>query len=90
MAKKIVTVKDEQNLFDLSLQLYGTVEKALDIVWDNELQDVHQKKLTFIEYEEQKTDVPTHFRTKNITVATNYPAIINTRSFDNSFDLSFR
>lgn len=93
MATKTVTIKDTQTLFDLSLQLYGSVENVFDLMKLNpQIEDVHQQLLAGVEltYEEQLTDIPVYFSDKEITIATNYPIVMDVRSFDDSFELSFR
>lgn len=93
MATKNSTIKDSQTIFDLSLQLYGSIENVFDIIINNNsIADIHHQALAgmVIEFEEQSTDLPVYFKTKGITIATNYPIVMDARSFGDSFDLSFR
>lgn len=92
MATKTVTVKDGQTLFDLSLQLYGSIEFVYKIIEDNHtITNIHYPNLVGLEitYEEQGFDLTNYFSTNNISISTDYPVINTGNSFDESFDLSF-
>lgn len=92
MAQKYVTIKDEQTIFDLSLQLYGTVEMVYKLIQDNpQISDIHFQGLQglTVVYDEQNTDVTKYFSTNKKSLSTNYPIVLDARSFDDSFEISF-
>lgn len=92
MANKYVTIKDGQTIFDLSLQLYGSLEYVYTILQDSpSIVDIHSTLTGLtIQYEEQNTDLTKYFSTNNKSISTNYPVINGGDSFDGSFDNSFR
>jgi hypothetical protein len=93
MATKSVTIKDEQTIFDLSLQMYGSIESVYKIIQDNpSIIDIHTEPLQgmSIVYEEQTLNLTKYFSTNNKSISTNYPKISGLRSFDDSFNISFR
>lgn len=90
---KTVTVLDGQTIFDLSLQLYGSVEFVYKIIQDNPtITDIHYQGLKgmSIVYDIQDGDITNFFSVNNINISTDYPIINDVRSFDDSFNLSFR
>ena len=92
MAVKNVPIKDGQTLFDLSLQLYGSIEYVYKIIQDNpQITNIHYPNLAgiVISYEEQGFDLTNYFSTNGISISTDYPVINQGFSFDESFDLSF-
>lgn len=92
MATKSVTLKDGQTLFDISLQLYGSIEYVYKIIEDNPtITNIHYPNLTglSITYEEQGFDLTKYFKTNEISITTGYPEINTGHSFDESFNLSF-
>lgn len=74
---KTVTIKEGQSLEDLSLQIFGTVERVFDVMTLAGLTDVNSdnlKGITFT-YEEQQTAIPSAIKSANYTLATKYPKI---------------
>ena len=92
MATKSVTLKDGQTLFDVSLQLYGSIEYVYKIIEDNPtITTLHYPNRTGspFTHREQGFDLTKYFKTNEISITTGYPAINTGHSFDESFDLSF-
>ena len=73
MAVKTIKIKEGQTIFDVSLQLYGSIEYVYKIIADNpeitNLQYTALRGLT-ISYDEQKTSLTENFRTESITIVT--------------------
>lgn len=65
--KRLVTIKENQSIFDISLQLFGNLESVFKL---GDL-DTDLTKTT-IEYEINKTSVPTYFYDKKISLSTLY------------------
>jgi hypothetical protein len=92
MAVKNVPIKDGQTIWDISLQLYGSIEYVFKIIEDNpQITNIHYPNLKgmVISYEEQGFDLTNYFKTNEISISTEYPIINDGHSFDESFDLSF-
>lgn len=73
MAVKTIKIKEGQTIFDVSMQLYGSIEYVWKIIEDNpaitHLQYNGIKGLTII-YTEQKTSLTEHFRVNSTTIVT--------------------
>lgn len=73
---KVVTIRDDQNVFDLALQYYGKPELVYRMLAENPDIDsiltdyLAGKKLG---YTESIEFVPNYYRTNKLTVATRYP-----------------
>lgn len=65
--KRLVTIKENQSIFDISLQLFGNLESVFKL--GNLDTDLTK---TTIEYEINKTSVPTYFYDKKINLSTLY------------------
>ena len=65
--KRLVTIKENQSIFDVSLQLFGNLESVFKL--GNLDTDLTK---TTIEYEINKTSVPTYFYDKKINLSTLY------------------
>lgn len=65
--KRLVTIKENQSIFDISLQLFGDIESVFKL---GDLDSDLTKKT--IEYEINKTSVPTFFYDKKISLSTLY------------------
>lgn len=63
--------KENQSVFDIALQLYGTVEKAMQLVVDNGLSGVNAEipNGTELIYTLQSSAVPKFFSVNNYVVA---------------------
>lgn len=73
--KKNVTIKDYQSIFDLSLQIYGTVENAFDVVKLAGVSDITETEMAGIifTYDYIGTKIPKYLDSKKISIATKYP-----------------
>jgi hypothetical protein len=91
MATKIVTIKEGETIFDISLKYYGTIEAVYTLIHDNpQIANIHSSLVGLsISYDETKTDLTTYFNTNNKNINTGYPSVLNDRAFDDSFDFSF-
>ena len=92
MAQIIVTIKEGQTIYDLSLQYYDSVDAVYRILQDNpHINDIHSditgEDLVF---DVEKTDLATYLNVNNKIISTEYPKVLGDRQFDDSFDLSFR
>ncbi len=71
----IYEVKAGQNLLDIAVQMYGTVEMVVQIAWDNGLNldtDLTPgQKIVIDEYKVVKPKTVKYFHDNNITIATN-------------------
>jgi hypothetical protein len=85
------TVKKDQNLIDIALQEFGSVEGLINICKDNSLQLEHALNtndiLTIDESSIVKLDVVGFFHRNLLYIATGQEFISG--SFDDSFDDSF-
>lgn len=86
---KYFTAKESQSVFDLAIQLYGSVDYVFQLLEDNtNLGDINNEFCVGvnIKYEEQTFAITEYFRTNRIyiTTGTNIG-----RSFDDSFSFSF-
>ena len=92
--EKTYRIQENQTIFDVSLQLYGTIEGVFNILQRSTgIDNINQTNLRNINavYTEQSSPIPKYYTKKGITVATqnrNTDEVLN-RSFDLSFDLSF-
>ena len=84
---KVVTISDSQNLFDLALQYYGKPESVYKLLAENStiegvlIDQLAGKTLT---YTESKEFIPVYFVKNQLTVATKYPSIFETRITEES------
>ena len=80
---KTMVIKENQTLFDLSLQLYGNIESAFKIIQDNDIKHLHDNKLVgkTISYEEQKIDLTNYFSVNGKIITTGLPVIGDVASF---------
>lgn len=79
--KRLVTIKENQSIFDISLQLFGNLESIFKL---GDLDSDLTKKT--IEYEINKTSVPTYFYDKKINLSTLYVVSDNV-VWDGVFDI---
>lgn len=87
-----IIVKQDQSIFDMSVQLYGSIEFVYKILEDNpSLANIHPQNITGfnLQYTEQKADNVVYFATNKINITTGSPRIDLGESFDDSFDDSF-
>lgn len=76
--QKVVTIRKEQSIFDLSLQYYGSVEKVFDLIQNNSFIDSvvdDEFSKNVLNYTELNTAIPLFFRTNNFILGTNKPRI---------------
>lgn len=87
-----IVVKQDQSIFDLAIQLYGSIEYVYDILTLNPgLENVHPQNITGFNlvYDEKKFDNVVYFKTNQTSITTGAPRIDLGESFDDSFDDSF-
>lgn len=68
---KIVTIKENQSIFDISLQIYGTTERVFEVLnLTNKVELTDTLVGSSFEYVYEKTNVPVFFSTKQINIST--------------------
>lgn len=78
ITQKVVTIRKEQSIFDLSLQYYGSVENVYSLIQNNSFIDSiidDEFSKNRLNYTELNTAIPLFFRTNNYVLATNKPRI---------------
>lgn len=86
---KNVTIGENQNIFDLSLQIYGTVEQAfsvLNITNIDSINDTEIKGINF-NYDYVPLKIPKYLNDKKINVATKSNYAIGDIVWDGEFDV---
>ena len=79
---KVVTIRDDQNVFDLALQYYGKPELVYRMLAENPgiesilMDGLGGKQLS---YTESIEFIPTYYRTNKLIVATRYPTVFEGR-----------
>lgn len=79
---KVVTIKDDQNVFDLALQYYGKPELVYRMLAENpDIESILTDGIAGkqLGYTESVEFIPTYYRTNKFTVATRYPTIFEGR-----------
>lgn len=73
--KKNVTIKDFQSIFDLSLQIFGSVENVFDVVKLANIESINETENTGIifKYDYLAFKTPKYLSEKNINISTKYP-----------------
>ena len=70
--RKVVTISEDQTVFDIALQYYGGPEFVFDFITENGLENIGAEPVgKTLKYTELKTIIPTYFRKKGKSVATN-------------------
>ncbi|MBA3901185.1 MAG: hypothetical protein H0X62_13430 [Bacteroidetes bacterium] len=87
--KNSITVREGQNIFDVALQKYGSIEGALQLVKDNELKGWEVKEGTEITANGDVMDerVIRFYEENNVVPATKVEKVGG--SFSNDFNKSF-
>ena len=77
-----------QNVFDVSLQLYGNIKHVVKLLQDNSDLDLNEEIPigTVILYTEEPTEFGNFVSRKNINIATNDGVTQSGKAFDESFD----
>jgi hypothetical protein len=72
ITKKSVTIKENQSIFDVSLQIYGTTERVLDVISIAGLRSIDGTNIqgTTFEYEPIKSIASNYFEKSNINITT--------------------
>lgn len=91
---KTIRIMNNQTIFDMAIQLSGSLENVFDLLNNNQsIKSIDNLDLTGIEltYFESNNLVPTFFKTNSIAIATGIKtsSLVGGRQFDDSFDLSF-
>lgn len=70
--KKNVTISESQSVFDVSLQIYGTIEKAFDLIKLANISDINDTDLAGINfnYDFVGNKVTNYFNNRNLKIAT--------------------
>jgi hypothetical protein len=87
--QKQITIREQQNIFDLSVQLYGDASYIFKILQDNPIFDnINNAGLVgqHAKYDEQNLSITTYFKNNEIFITT---GVLQDRQFDDSFSLSF-
>jgi hypothetical protein len=93
---KVVTIKEKQSIFDISLQIYGTTERVFDV-----LNLINKEQFTdkivgkSFSYVFENTNVPVYFNTKKVNVSTLYEnavvvVSISSKNFQDSTSFEFQ
>lgn len=85
----IYKTREGQNIYDLSLQLYGTEDRIIDIFMDNPSFDSLNDEIqagTLIEYTEEQNEVRQYLIDNKIEIATNCPLLSGAIGYDEGFD----
>lgn len=86
-------IKQDQNIFDLAVQLYGDVQYMFNLTDANtkiiSLNNTQDFTGLEVQYAEQSFAVTEYFRKNGITITTAINETDLDRAFDLSFDLSF-
>lgn len=83
---------DAQNIFDIALQLYGDVSKAVQIMQDNPNINSITEDFpggTRVKYSSLRNSIRVYYQNNNITVATNDAGETAGKAFDDSFNQDF-
>jgi len=77
MAKKYVTMRSSQTLFDLALQVYGDITQVFTLIADNpDLSNVHSGRAGLVvEYEEQTLSITEFYKKNSIDLVSGFPTI---------------
>jgi hypothetical protein len=75
--QKNVTIRDFQSLFDVSLQIFGTTERAFEIVKKSSSENINDANTTgkVVEYFYENTKFPKYFLEKGIVISTKSPSV---------------
>jgi hypothetical protein len=70
--KKNVTIRQNQSIFDVSLQIFGTTERVLDVLKLGNISSINEQNLANInfDYEYEATIIPKYILQKGYTVST--------------------
>ena len=70
--KKNVTIRQNQSIFDVSLQIFGTTERVLDVVKLGKISNINEQNLSNISftYEYEATKIPKYIAQKGYIVST--------------------
>lgn len=84
--------RNGQNIFDIALQTYGDISKAVRVFLDNDsIQSLHDDIVpgSEIEFEEEPNDVRQYLIDNKIDVSTNDSTVDSGKGFDEGFDEGF-
>ena len=87
--QKSIVVREQQNIYDLAVQLYGDASYIFKILADNpQFDNINNSNLVgqIASYNEQNLSITSHFKNNEIFIST---GILGNRQFDDSFSLSF-
>lgn len=89
----IYIIKEGQTIFDVTLQLYGSVSRVYDLIKLNptKIANILERNLIGkeVEYEIQDNETANFYRDNNITITTKYPQANILASFSSSFSSAF-
>lgn len=73
--EKNVTITDSQTVFDVSLQVYGTIEKAFDLIKLASIDEIGEIELAGVNfsYEYIENKITNYLTNRNLIIATKYP-----------------
>lgn len=88
----MIKIKYGQSIFDMAIQMYGDISYVWKILSDNpELLNIQNQDITGFElkYDKQLFSNVVYFDINKIYITTGNPDSELSRSFDDSFELSF-
>jgi len=70
--QKSVTIKENQSIFDVSLQIYGNIEQVFDIVNNSEIDNINETEIKGItyKYDYNNTKFVNYFSSKKVVITT--------------------
>lgn len=87
------TIQEGQTLFDLALQLYGSVGRVYELIKLNPdtISNILERNLVgkTINYEEQDNETANEYKTNKTIIATKYPQINTLSDFSSAFAPAF-
>lgn len=94
---KNVTILDKQNIFDLSLQIYGTIENVFDVLKLSGVESINDNEIKAIQfnYNYVPLKVPKYLNDKKIIISTKSNYSVNIiwdgtyDIWDGTYDLGF-
>lgn len=86
-------IKEGQTIFDVTLQLYGSVSRVYDFIKLNptKIANILERDLVGkeVEYEVQDNETANFYKDNNIIIATKYPQFNTLSDFSSAFDPAF-
>lgn len=84
-----IKARQDQTIFDMTTQLYGSIDKIFDLLIDNDIDFNTNVEGVDLIYTKKDFSIVKYFRTNNINIVTSTKNEDDFREFDGSFQLSF-